>query len=103
INTLSLRLKSLHPAERLKRNAERMKSIGARMSFALGNLLKTRSMRLEKISGQLRALSPRNALGRGYSIVMKTDGHVLKKKTEATAGDDLHVILHEGELDCVVK
>lgn len=103
INTLSQRLKSLHPAERLRRNVERMESIEARMLSAFGNLLKSCSMRLEKISSQLRALSPRNALGRGYSIVMKTGGRVIKKKTEVSAGDDLHVILHEGEVDCVVK
>lgn len=47
---------------------------------------------------RLRALSPAATLRRGYAIVQRADGHVLRAPDEVGPGDPLRVRLAEGEL-----
>ncbi|MGC1213681.1 MAG: exodeoxyribonuclease VII large subunit [Micromonospora sp.] len=51
---------------------------------------------------RLRALSPAATLDRGYAIVQRTDGHVVRAASEVTKGDPLRVRLAEGELAATV-
>jgi exodeoxyribonuclease VII large subunit len=51
---------------------------------------------------RLRALSPASTLARGYAIVQRADGHVLRAAADAAAGDALRVRLAEGELTATV-
>ncbi len=51
---------------------------------------------------RLRALSPAATLSRGYAIVQRADGHVLRKADEARKGEALRVRLAEGELTAKV-
>jgi exodeoxyribonuclease VII large subunit len=53
---------------------------------------------LAQTVARLRALSPAATLHRGYAIVQRPDGHVLRAATDASAGDPLRVRLAEGEL-----
>jgi exodeoxyribonuclease VII large subunit len=51
---------------------------------------------------RLRALSPAATLDRGYAIVQRADGHVVRAATEVAKGDPLRVRLAEGELAATV-
>ncbi|HCT80956.1 MAG TPA: exodeoxyribonuclease VII large subunit [Micromonosporaceae bacterium] len=51
---------------------------------------------------RLRALSPAATLSRGYAIVQRADGHVLREAAEARKGEALRVRLAEGELTAKV-
>jgi exodeoxyribonuclease VII large subunit len=52
---------------------------------------------------RLRALSPAATLQRGYAIVQRDDGHVVRAATEVAADDLVRVRLAEGELRAVVR
>ena len=52
---------------------------------------------------RLRALSPAATLQRGYAIVQRADGHVVRAAEEVKTDDLLRVRLAEGELSAVVK
>ncbi|MEU8608124.1 exodeoxyribonuclease VII large subunit [Actinoplanes sp. NPDC048791] len=52
---------------------------------------------------RLRALSPRATLERGYAIVQRADGHVVRAAGEVEAGDVLRVRLADGELRAGVQ
>jgi exodeoxyribonuclease VII large subunit len=52
---------------------------------------------------RLRALSPAATLQRGYAIVQRDDGHVVRAATEVAVEDLLRVRLAEGELRAVVR
>ncbi|HEY0532045.1 MAG TPA: exodeoxyribonuclease VII large subunit [Actinoplanes sp.] len=52
---------------------------------------------------RLRALSPAATLQRGYAIVQRDDGHVVRAAAEVAADDLLRVRLAEGELRAVVR
>ncbi|SCE87814.1 Exodeoxyribonuclease VII large subunit [Micromonospora haikouensis] len=51
---------------------------------------------------RLRALSPAATLERGYAIVQRADGHVVRAAGEVGRGDALRVRLAEGELAATV-
>jgi exodeoxyribonuclease VII large subunit len=52
---------------------------------------------------RLRALSPAATLQRGYAIVQRADGHVVRASTDVRIKDPLRVRLAEGELRAVVQ
>ncbi|GIF10849.1 exodeoxyribonuclease VII large subunit [Actinoplanes teichomyceticus] len=51
---------------------------------------------------RLRALSPLATLQRGYAIVQRADGHVVRAAGEVVPGDPLRIRVAEGELTAVV-
>jgi exodeoxyribonuclease VII large subunit len=52
---------------------------------------------------RLRALSPRSTLQRGYAIVQRADGHVVRAADEVKTDDLLRVRLADGELRATVQ
>jgi exodeoxyribonuclease VII large subunit len=51
---------------------------------------------------RLRGLSPAATLKRGYAIVQRADGHVVRAADEVKTDDHLRVRLAEGELRAIV-
>ena len=58
--------------------------------------------RLEASVGKLQAMSPLAVLSRGYSIAQH-NGKSVKSAAEVKSGDELHILLSDGNVDCVVK
>jgi exodeoxyribonuclease VII large subunit len=52
---------------------------------------------------RLRALSPKSTLQRGYAIVQRADGHVVRAADEVKTDDLLRVRLADGELRATVQ
>jgi exodeoxyribonuclease VII large subunit len=55
----------------------------------------------------LHGVSPLATLARGYAIVRKkhpedSGWRVVSRTRDVTVGEELHVLLHEGQLECVV-
>jgi exodeoxyribonuclease VII large subunit len=48
-------------------------------------------------------MSPLSVLERGYSVTRDTDGKVVTRAAEVKPGDEVHVKLARGELDCRVQ
>ena len=58
---------------------------------------------LSHVRARLRALSPQATLDRGYAIVQRADGSVLRAAADAESGEVLRVRLAEGEIHASVK
>jgi exodeoxyribonuclease VII large subunit len=61
-----------------------------------------------KQAALLNSVSPLATLERGYSVVRKFDAEqksyrVISRTGDTMIGDELNIMLHEGQLDCVVK
>jgi exodeoxyribonuclease VII large subunit len=65
---------------------------------ALAHRLGRADTELEHTLARLRGLSPAATLSRGYAIVQRADGHVLRRAAEVNEGDPLRVRLAEGEI-----
>ena len=79
----------------------------ARSMTALGvcqrRLLEMRQVRLVGLEAQVRALSPEQTLGRGYAIVRRQDGRVVRSNHDLTLGQVLEVSLAQGATTVQVK
>ena len=53
-------------------------------------------------AASLDALSPLKVLGRGYSIVSKVDGTLIRSRAQVRPGDRLDLRVAEGNVPCEV-
>jgi exodeoxyribonuclease VII large subunit len=69
---------------------------------ALNALLLRASGEIGRLGAQVRALSPASTLERGYAVVQRADGHVVRRPDDVEVGAGVHVRLAEGALDAKV-
>lgn len=97
-------LRMASPLLKVERGRELLISCQARNEAALRRQLDRVRERLAIAASSLHALSPLLTLGRGYAVVQKYPELVLvKDAAQVAAGDRLLVILHKGEVDCLVE
>ena len=58
---------------------------------------------VQRLAAQLRALSPAATLDRGYAVVQRADGAVVRDPAEVAAGDALRIRVARGELAAVAR
>ncbi len=61
------------------------------------------SARQESLALHLQQLSPLTVLERGYAIVAKPEGRIVRAATDTAVGEALNVRLHRGELQVTVR
>jgi exodeoxyribonuclease VII large subunit len=83
---------------RLAGNQRRLEAAAAGMEQALGRQLARARQRLEPQQAHLAQLSPLKVLERGYAIVEREDGQVVKSPDDAPAGAELRLRLARGEV-----
>lgn len=54
------------------------------------------------LAGRLEAMSPLQVLSRGYSVLRKPDGSVIRRVEEVEEGDHLHALVSNGQFQCEV-
>ncbi len=74
-----------------------------KLSAAYRNYLVRRRSRLERLEGQLQALSPISILERGYALVFDGEGRLLKDARQVREGDTITAQLALGQVTAVVK
>ena len=90
------------PHTMLADHAERVTALRDRARRALDTRLVRASGEVGRLEAQVRALSPASTLERGYAVVQRTDGHVVRSPDDVAAGDGVHVRLARGALDAEV-
>jgi exodeoxyribonuclease VII large subunit len=66
-------------------------------------LLARKRQRFSALAAALDAMSPLKVLGRGYAMVQREDGAIVRSWRDAPAETDVRVTLGEGGLACTVK
>jgi exodeoxyribonuclease VII large subunit len=95
-------LRAASPLARLATGAHRLQHLGGRLRAEMTRTLDRSHARLGRTVGQLDSLSPLAVLGRGYSVTRRLDGSIVRRARDVTPGDDVHVLVQEGSLDCQV-
>ncbi|WP_165350467.1 exodeoxyribonuclease VII large subunit [Xylanimonas protaetiae] len=83
----------------------RERDIAYRVTHArhvLNAALLTASGEVGRLEAQVRALSPASTLERGYAVVQRADGHVVRSPDDAGPGTAVRLRLARGELDATV-
>ncbi len=91
------------PSAFLREGRERVEALGRAMSRAVRTGMAVRVSTLESRTRELEAISPTRVLDRGYSVTLAPDGSVLRKATDAKAGQELTTVLRDGRVRSVVE
>ncbi|MBQ1052921.1 exodeoxyribonuclease VII large subunit [Micromonospora sp. C51] len=102
IDALRSRPVLARPQVMLEQRAADVVALRQRAGRCLGHRLAAAGEDLRHTLARLRALSPAATLDRGYAIVQRADGHVVRAATEVAPGDPLRVRLADGELSATV-
>jgi exodeoxyribonuclease VII large subunit len=104
------RLTQLSPEKSLLRYQDRLRHLSSRVSFArqmmtdkVEHKLATSRHRWWQRSEKLAALGPQQVLGRGFSVIRKPDGSIVRDFTSVNPGDQLEALLESGRLIIEVK
>jgi len=90
--------------DQIRTHSQRLDDRFLQMSRALKSFLSIRREGLRKLGGMLGTADPLATLDRGYSIVMKLpDKDVIETIKSVTLGDDVLVMVRDGEIQCVVR
>jgi exodeoxyribonuclease VII large subunit len=68
------------------------------LSSQMNNTLEKQQLLITGLRGQVRALSPKLTLDRGYAVVRDLNGHVLTEPRQAKTGQKLKITLSGGDL-----
>ncbi len=91
-------LASRSPADTLERLRLTVESLGTTLQKTLYNRFREWEDQLLLHGEKLRALGPLDVVRRGYSLVVDSAGRVVRSVDEVAEGEELTVVLTEGEL-----
>jgi exodeoxyribonuclease VII large subunit len=91
-------LRAHSPQRRLAVLAERLTALQPRPQAAVVRQLQRDALRLRGLVRSLEAVSPLATVSRGYALVSKEDGTLVRSTTQVATGDRLHARLSDGQL-----
>ncbi|MDZ4834247.1 MAG: exodeoxyribonuclease VII large subunit [Candidatus Melainabacteria bacterium] len=104
------RLTQLSPEKSLLRYQDRLRHLSSRVAFArqlmtdkVEHRIATSRHRWWQQSQKLQALGPQQVLGRGFSVIRKEDGTIIRDFSSVHPGDRLEALLESGRLIVEVK
>jgi len=90
-------LTHLSPRVKLANSRQRLDEAGSRMQDAISHNIVLRHERVKSLSAQLTAYNPLNVLARGYAVVRKENGEVVRSVSQVTADEQLTIRVSDGE------
>lgn len=90
------------PVREIERQSEQVAALRDRARRCLSGALDRAGDELSHTRARLLALSPAATLGRGYAIVQREDGAVVRESAAVKDGEALHVRLADGRLGVTV-
>jgi exodeoxyribonuclease VII large subunit len=99
---LILRIRSrpilANPFTLVDERALQISQLEQNLSSQINNTLEKQQLLITGLRGQVRALSPKLTLDRGYAVVRDLNGHVLTEPRQAKTGQKLKITLSGGDL-----
>jgi exodeoxyribonuclease VII large subunit len=93
----------VHPRAQIVQARLRTDELAFRLESATRALIADRRARAARLAAMLDSLSPLAVLGRGYAILRRQDGSVVRSPADVAEGEGLTARLAEGELKVRVE
>ncbi len=103
INDLNTKLQRLTPTHSIRAALHQLHLQQQKLNTLMVMKIGKAESALANSAAKLDALSPLATLKRGYAIATDQNQHVLRQANESAIGEEIHVRLMQGTLDCVVK
>ncbi len=91
-------LRASRPQRRLSLLRERLRALAPRPQAATARSLQRHALRLHGLARSLEAVSPLATVARGYAILLREDGRIVRSVADTARGDRLDARLHDGVL-----
>jgi exodeoxyribonuclease VII large subunit len=101
-NTID-RLQQVSPAAKILNQRQHLDEISQRSERALSQQTRFWRVGLSGLQAKLVALSPTSVLERGYAVVAKENGEVVKRSRQVKAGEQLDVQVSDGRFGVSVR
>jgi exodeoxyribonuclease VII large subunit len=92
------RLGRLSPLLRLRGDMQRLDELAHRLELIWAHQVALKRARLGSLSERLASASPASILGRGYAIVKKPDGELVRSIDNVQSGDKLDITVSDGQI-----
>ncbi len=103
LNRLASLLAVQNPRRQLQQQQQHCRQLNSRLQRAMTLNLQRKSERLSRLSHNLDTVSPLATLSRGYAIVQKADGSVVRHATELSVGERLRSRFGRGQAEVRVE
>jgi exodeoxyribonuclease VII large subunit len=97
VQSLLRNLRHLGPQAQLAGNRQQLDTLAGRLEQALWRRLERARNRVGMAEARLSSVGPRATLARGYAIVRREDGRVVRRIEQVSAGHRLSVTVTDGE------
>ena len=91
------------PTQQLAQQSSQINRFKHRLNIAVQQQLFNQNQRIERLKSSLQQLSPTAVLARGYAIVQKSDGELIKNSRQLKTGEAITIILHNGIVNANVS
>ena len=103
LTALKRHLTLLSPRTQLDSNRQRLDMLALRLEQAIQQQLQVHKNQLQLAQARLDAGNPQAILGRGYAIVRREDGAVVRSVAGISPNDPLQIQLADGQLKATVQ
>lgn len=102
LQTLAARLRGSHPRRRVEQQRERLQRLADRPRAILVQSLQNNLLHLRGLARSLHAVSPLATVSRGYSILQRPDGTILRSVAGVSIGEQASARLVDGSLEFAI-
>ncbi len=100
-------LNKVSPVTHINLRIQTLNLLVSEMKNHMQRTLDAKSTALSKQAGLLQGVSPLATLARGYAVVRNkqpedASWHVVSRASDTSVGEELNIVLQEGQLDCLV-
>ena len=96
-------LRALRPERRLEQLRERLSALRTRPQAAVARQLQHEALRLRSLARSLETVSPLATVARGYAILRREDGRIVRGTGDAPVGSALEATIADGLLKLRVE
>ncbi len=91
------------PLRRLQNDLQRLDDVSLRLNRAAHQYISLQKINRHNLAARLAALNPHSILNRGYAIVTKADGSLVKQVSQVEKGEQISIQISDGQFNADVK
>ena len=90
------------PLQLLQNKGAQLNQLKHRMDIGLQRRLQTHQQHLLMLNNSLQQLNPQNVLSRGYALVAKMNGEIIKNSAQAQLGECVNITFQQGSVSATI-